>query len=102
MLNYVNKIYKKGFNFDNYQRNKFMIKEESIKKEFKKTGTTIVGILCKEGVVLAADTRATAHNVVEKNCDKIHFIAPNITCCGAGTAADNEYFTSKLKRKNES
>jgi 20S proteasome subunit beta 2 len=29
--------------------------------------------------------------VVEKNCEKIHYIAPNIYCCGAGTAADTQF-----------
>jgi 20S proteasome alpha/beta subunit len=84
----------KGFNFENYIRNSSMINEADMKSHFNKTGTTIVGVTCKEGVVLAADTRATGQHVAEKNCNKIHFIAPNITCCGAGTAADNEYVTS--------
>ena len=36
---------------------------------YKKTGTTIVGVKFNEGVVLAADTRATGGSiVVEKNC----------------------------------
>lgn len=62
------------------------------KPSFKKTGTTIVGLLFKDGVVLAADTRATGGSiVVEKNCEKIHPIAPNIYCCGAGTAADTQF-----------
>ena len=56
---------------------------------------------CKEGVVLAADTRATTSYVAEKNCDKIHYIEPNIYCCGAGTAADNEYYTKKLSAELE-
>jgi 20S proteasome subunit beta 2 len=44
-----------------------------------KTGTTIAGIIFKDGVILGADTRATDGNIVaEKNCQKIHFIAPNI------------------------
>ena len=76
-----------------------MVNSTDIKKMMKKTGTTIVGVTCREGVVLAADTRATANFVAEKNCDKIHYIEPNVRCCGAGTAADNEYFTSKLIRK---
>ena len=31
--------------------------------------------------------------VADKNCEKIHYIAPNIYCCGAGTAADTENVT---------
>ena len=42
--------------------------------------------------MLAADTRATGGAiVVEKNCEKIHYIAPNIYACGAGTAADTQF-----------
>jgi len=33
--------------------------------------------------------------VADKNCEKIHYLAPNIMCCGAGTAADCEFVTSK-------
>ena len=44
------------------------------------TGTTIVGCLFKDGIVLGADTRATAGDIVaDKNCEKVfdsisHFI----------------------------
>lgn len=48
----------------------------------------------QEGVVLGADTRATEGPIVaDKNCEKIHYIAPNIYCCGAGTSADTENTT---------
>ena len=61
-------------------------------QSFKKTGTTIVGVKYADGIVLAADTRATGGSiVVEKNCEKIHYIAPNIYACGAGTAADTQF-----------
>jgi 20S proteasome subunit beta 2 len=101
MLSYQEKLYKGGFNFENSIRNSLMISDKDLKSQFRKTGTTIVGVTCREGVVLAADTRATANHVAEKNCNKVHFIAPNITCCGAGTAADNEYFTKKLSAELE-
>jgi len=62
-----------------------------------KTGTTIVGLTYKDGVVLGADTRATEGPIVaDKNCEKIHFIADNIFCCGAGTAADTENTTELI------
>jgi 20S proteasome subunit beta 2 len=48
----------------------------------------------QDGVVLGADTRSTnGDTVADKNCEKIHYIAPNIYCCGAGTAADTEAVT---------
>jgi len=67
-----------------------------------KTGTTIVGVIFEGGVVLGADTRATAGNIVfEKRCEKIHYIAPNIYCCGAGTAADTENTTALISSQLE-
>lgn len=63
-----------------------------------KTGTTIAGIVYKDGVVLGADTRATGGTeVADKNCEKIHYLAPNIYCCGAGTAADTEKTTELIR-----
>ncbi|MBN3305262.1 PSB7 protein, partial [Amia calva] len=54
-------------------------------------------MIFKDGVVLGADTRATSSEVVaDKNCSKIHYITPNIYCCGAGTAADTEKTTDML------
>uniref|UniRef100_A0A8C5STP8 Proteasome subunit beta n=1 Tax=Laticauda laticaudata TaxID=8630 RepID=A0A8C5STP8_LATLA len=68
----------------------------------RKTGTTIAGVVYKDGIVLGADTRATEGMVVaDKNCDKIHFIAPNIYCCGAGTAADTEMTTQMISSNME-
>lgn len=51
-------------------------------------------IFSQDGVILGADTRATEGPIVcDKNCEKIHYMAPNIYCCGAGTAADTEAVT---------
>jgi len=62
-----------------------------------KTGTTIAGCIFQDGVVLGADTRATEDTIVcDKNCEKIHYIAPNIYCCGAGTSADTENTTAQI------
>ena len=38
---------------------------------YKKTGTTTIGIKCRDGIVLAADKRATAgHFIADKNVEK--------------------------------
>ncbi|KAL3826305.1 hypothetical protein ACHAXA_004623 [Cyclostephanos tholiformis] len=67
-----------------------------------KTGTTIVGVVYRDGVVLGADTRSTNDaTVADKNCEKIHYIAPNIYCCGAGTAADTEKTTELISSQME-
>ena len=47
--------------------------------------------------MLGADTRATEGPIVaDKNREKIHYIAKNIYCCGAGTAADTEKVTQQI------
>jgi 20S proteasome subunit beta 2 len=67
-----------------------------------KTGTTIVGILYRDGVILGADTRATEDTIVsDKNCSKIHYLSENIYCCGAGTAADTEMTTQMISSQLE-
>lgn len=49
---------------------------------------------------MGADTRSTnGDTVADKNCEKIHFIAPNIYCCGAGTAADTMSVTGERRRR---
>lgn len=67
-----------------------------------KTGTTICGLVFKDGVVLGADTRATSGSIIAvKECKKIHYIAKNIYCCGAGTAADTCYVTRMISSDME-
>jgi len=86
-----------GFQFDNFLRNARLEKLGLKAPRAKKTGTTIVGIVFKDGVILGADTRATNESIVcDKNCEKIHYIAPNIYCCGAGTSADTENTTAMV------
>lgn len=94
-----------GFDFSHAQRNPMLMASkgsEYLPKLTKKTGTTIVGMVYKGGVVLGADTRATSGSeVAEKNCEKIHYLAPNIYCCGAGTAADTEMITQLMSSQLE-
>ncbi|KAL2298197.1 hypothetical protein Nmel_017160, partial [Mimus melanotis] len=95
-----------GFSFDNCARNS-LLEAELAQKGLRapaprKTGTTIAGVIFKDGIVLGADTRATEGMVVaDKNCSKIHFISPNIYCCGAGTAADTEMTTQLISSNLE-
>ncbi|XP_062867461.1 proteasome subunit beta type-7 isoform X2 [Trichomycterus rosablanca] len=92
-----------GFSFENCKRNALL--EAKLGCSFplaRKTGTTICGVVYKDGVVLGADTRATEGMVVaDKNCSKIHYISPNIYCCGAGTAADTEMTTQLISSNLE-
>lgn len=91
-----------GFNFDNCARNAMLEKEGFAAPKMIKTGTTIVGITFKDGVILGADTRATEGPIVaEKNCEKIHYLAKNMYCCGAGTAADTKMTTNLIASQLE-
>jgi len=91
-----------GFQFDLCRRNAFLGQQGIVAENAMKTGTTICGVVYKDGVVLGADTRSTnGPMVADKNCEKIHYIAPNIYCCGAGTAADTEAVTSMVSSTME-
>ena len=58
-------------------------------KNYMKTGTTTVGIICKDGVVIAADRRATAGNLIaSKKADKVQLLSDNIAVTMAGTVSD--------------
>nr|CBE66750.1 CG18341-PA [Drosophila ananassae]CBE66753.1 CG18341-PA [Drosophila ananassae]CBE66756.1 CG18341-PA [Drosophila ananassae]CBE66757.1 CG18341-PA [Drosophila ananassae] len=83
-----------GFSFVNCRRNAELLAGGYEPPKAVKTGTSIVGIIYKDGVILGADTRATEGPIVsDKNCSKIHHLQKHIYCCGAGTAADTEMMT---------
>lgn len=91
-----------GFNFEKCERNNFLTSKKGVSLKTTKTGTTIVGLVYSEGVVIGADTRATSGNIVaDPDCMKIHHLAPNIYCCGAGTAADCEFVTQMIQSELE-
>ncbi|KAL7298710.1 hypothetical protein TKK_0008467 [Trichogramma kaykai] len=91
-----------GFSFDLCQRNSLLEKKGYPAPKAQKTGTTIVAIVYKDGVILGADTRATEGNIVaDKLCSKIHYLADNMYCCGAGTAADTEATTNMISSQLE-
>ena len=73
-------------------------------KNIMKTGTTTVGILCKDGIVLAADKRSTAgYLIANKKFDKIISITDSIAVTVAGTVSDVQllakYIKAELKLK---
>ncbi|KAK7540551.1 nucleophile aminohydrolase [Phyllosticta citribraziliensis] len=91
-----------GFDFSNYNRNAALHAQGVPLPKATSTGTTIVGCLFEGGVVIAADTRATSGPIVaDKNCEKLHYIAPQIWCAGAGTAADTEFTTAIISSNLE-
>lgn len=68
------------------------------------TGTTTIGIVCKDCIVLAADRRATAgHMIVNKNIDKVRPVTKHIGVTFAGSVSDIQllfkYLSAELKLK---
>jgi len=63
--------------------------EDEIKNSVLKTGTSILGIVCRDGIVMAADRRATAGNlIVSKNTRKVVKINEYLVASGTGIASD--------------
>ena len=63
-----------------------------------KTGTTTIGIVCKDGLVLAADKRATSGYLISwKKFDKIITITDNVAVTVAGTVSDVQLLVKYLK-----
>jgi len=63
-----------------------------------KTGTTTLGIVFKDGIILAADKRATAgHMIAQKDTKKVNNITNNIAVTMAGTASDAQLLIKLAK-----
>ncbi len=65
--------------------------EQELKNSILKSGTTIIGIVCKDGVVMASDRRATAGNLImSKNTQKTVKVNNYLAVSGTGVASDIE------------
>lgn len=63
--------------------------DQELKNSILKTGTTILGIVCKDGVVMAADRQITAgHLVLSKNEKKVFQVNDYLIMSGTGYAVD--------------
>ena len=63
-----------------------------------KTGTTTVGIVCKDGIVLAADRRAAAGSmIVDKRAEKVHLLGDNFACTIAGSVSEAQLLIKLIK-----
>ncbi|MBW2988884.1 proteasome subunit beta [Candidatus Woesearchaeota archaeon] len=67
-------------------------------KDIRKTGTTTVALVCKDGIVLCADKRVTSGYLVSfKSYEKIVQITDDIAVTVAGTVSDVQLLTKLLK-----
>jgi proteasome beta subunit len=77
---------------------------QEINKNILKSNTSLVGIVCKDGVVLGADRRSTAGSIVmNKDSQKIHKINEYIAASYTGGVADiqltNKILAAELRLK---
>lgn len=63
--------------------------DQNVTAEKMKTGTTTVGLIFKDGVVLGADQRATMGHIADKNMTKIYSITKNVATTIAGAVGDS-------------
>ncbi len=71
---------------------------KELRGKLVKTGTTTIGIVCKDGVVLAADRRATAdYFIAHKNVSKIVPVTDNIAVTTAGLVSDIQLISKLTK-----
>lgn len=63
--------------------------DSELKNSILKSGTTLVGIVCRDGVVMAADRQSTAGNIImNKDSEKIKIVNNYIAFAGTGMVAD--------------
>jgi proteasome beta subunit len=66
--------------------------------ETLKTGTTTIGMKFKDGVLIAADKRATAGNlIVDKKAHKVHVVTDNLALTIAGSVSDAQRIVMLIK-----
>ena len=63
-----------------------------------KKGTTTLGLICKDGLILAAEKRATIGNfIADKRADKIVMITDTMALTTAGTVSDAQLLVKLIK-----
>ena len=71
---------------------------QEINEKTLKTGTTTVGFVCKDGIILAADKRVSAgYRIVHKSFDKIHQISDNMVVTTAGLVSDAQLVVKLIR-----
>lgn len=79
---------------------------EENSKTFVKTGTTIIGIVCKDGVVMAGDNRSSLGGgiIFNKDSEKVYPLNEYLVFSGCGSATETQkvakILTAELKLKS--
>ena len=72
--------------------------DAELKDSIMKTGTTILGIVCKDGIVMAADRRVTAGQslIMNKDYAKVYTINNYLVFAGCGSATETQKISKVL------
>ena len=78
--------------------------DAELKNSILKTGTTILGIVCKDGIVMAGDRRGTVGNLIySRDYSKVRVLNDYLVFSGCGSAAETQkvskLLTAELKLK---
>lgn len=78
--------------------------DQELSKNVMKSGTSIIGLVCKDGIVVGADRRSTAGNVImSKRSEKAVAINNFLVVAGCGVASDidvyQKVFAAELRLK---
>ncbi|MFX1479531.1 MAG: proteasome subunit beta [Promethearchaeota archaeon] len=94
-LNSYNSDFLKKFGFDIKKTKKV---GEPNQPKILKTGTTTVGLICKDAVILGTDKRASmAYFIASKTSEKLYRIKDHLYMTTAGGVADNQYLIDVLR-----
>ena len=71
-------------------------------EDLKKTGTTILGMVCKDGVVIATERRATMGNLIaHKSTKKLYQIDNHLALATAGLVGDLQVLSRYLSAETK-
>ncbi len=71
--------------------------DDELKNSILKTGTTVLGIVCKDGIIMAADRQVTAGNLVMlKDKQKVNKINDYLVISWTGGLADAQRLTKVI------
>jgi len=70
-------------------------------KEIAKTGTTTMVIVCKDGIVLAADHRVTAGYIANKRTRKIQIVSEDMAVTTAGVVSDIQLMAKLIRAETK-
>lgn len=72
--------------------------DSELKNSILKTGTTILGIVCKDGVVMAADRQMTLGQSIayDKNASKVYPLNEHLVFAGCGSATEMQKVSKLL------